>query len=101
MARALTRFDKSDSIFWVHDYHFLPLGAEMRRLGIERPIGFLSAHAVADRLTCRSATSSDTYGCWPTISWLPDDRIPELRDYLRHELANLRMTYRTNVAGRS
>jgi trehalose 6-phosphate synthase len=40
MARALTRFDRSDSIFWVHDYHFLPLGAEMRRLGIERPTGF-------------------------------------------------------------
>jgi trehalose 6-phosphate synthase len=40
MARALRRFSKPDTMFWVQDYHFLVLGAEMRRLGIDRPIGF-------------------------------------------------------------
>lgn len=35
MVRGLLRFDKPDSIFWIYDYHFLPLGAEMRRLEIE------------------------------------------------------------------
>lgn len=29
-----------DDIIWVHDYHFLRLGAELRALGVENPIGF-------------------------------------------------------------
>ena len=30
----------SDDIVWAHDYHFLPLGAELRRMGVDNPIGF-------------------------------------------------------------
>lgn len=40
MARALLRFRKPDTVFWVQDYHFLALGAELRELGVEQPIGF-------------------------------------------------------------
>ncbi|WP_454624119.1 alpha,alpha-trehalose-phosphate synthase (UDP-forming) [Bradyrhizobium cenepequi] len=40
MARALLRFRKEDSVFWIQDYHFLALGAELRDLGIDKPIGF-------------------------------------------------------------
>lgn len=40
MAKALLRFRKSDTAFWVHDYHFLPLGSALRRLGVDQPIGF-------------------------------------------------------------
>src|SRR5438046_4029840 len=40
MARALLRFRKTDSAFWVQDYHFLALGAELRDLGVTQPIGF-------------------------------------------------------------
>src|ERR1700692_2547886 len=40
MARALLRFDKPDTAFWVQDYHFLALGAELRDLGVTQPIGF-------------------------------------------------------------
>ncbi len=40
MARALLRFRKPDSVFWVQDYHFLALGAELRELGVMQPIGF-------------------------------------------------------------
>jgi trehalose 6-phosphate synthase len=40
MARALLRFCTPDALFWVHDYHLLPLGLELRDLGVERPIGF-------------------------------------------------------------
>jgi len=40
MARALLRFAKPDTAFWVQDYHFLALGAEMRDLGVTQPIGF-------------------------------------------------------------
>src|SRR5713226_9501455 len=40
MARALLRFKKPDAAFWVQDYHFLALGAELRDLGVREPIGF-------------------------------------------------------------
>src|ERR1700719_4244572 len=40
MARALLRFAKPDAVFWIQDYHFLALGAELRDLGVNQPIGF-------------------------------------------------------------
>jgi trehalose 6-phosphate synthase len=40
MARALLRFQKPDTAFWIQDYHFLALGAELRDLGVTQPIGF-------------------------------------------------------------
>lgn len=40
MARALLRFQKPDTAFWIQDYHFLALGAELRDLGVTRPLGF-------------------------------------------------------------
>jgi trehalose 6-phosphate synthase len=40
MARALLRFKRPDTAFWIQDYHFLALGAELRDLGVTQPIGF-------------------------------------------------------------
>jgi trehalose 6-phosphate synthase len=40
MARALPPYLKSDSLIWIHDYHFLALAEELRALEIKRPIGF-------------------------------------------------------------
>jgi trehalose 6-phosphate synthase len=40
MARALLRFKKPDTAFWIQDYHFLALGAELRDLGVTQPVGF-------------------------------------------------------------
>jgi trehalose 6-phosphate synthase len=39
-ARALLRFKKPETVFWIQDYHFLALAAELRALGVTRPIGF-------------------------------------------------------------
>ncbi|HMB72964.1 MAG TPA: trehalose-6-phosphate synthase, partial [Gammaproteobacteria bacterium] len=30
----------SDDIIWVHDYHLIPLAAELRNAGVDNPIGF-------------------------------------------------------------
>ena len=61
MARALLRFQKPNSAFWIQDYHFLVLGAELRELGVTQPIGFFLhtpwPHACRDR---RRAASSRT-----------------------------------------
>ena len=40
MARALLRFQKPGAVFWIQDYHFLALGAELRDLGVTEPLGF-------------------------------------------------------------
>jgi len=39
MARAVLRFAKPDSVFWIQDYHFLCMAEEMRKLRIREPIG--------------------------------------------------------------
>src|SRR5260370_32980387 len=40
MARALLRFNTPEAMFWVQDYHLLTLGVELRKLDVDRPIGF-------------------------------------------------------------
>jgi trehalose 6-phosphate synthase len=39
-AESLAPLIEPDDVIWVHDYHLIPLGRELRRLGIENPIGF-------------------------------------------------------------
>src|SRR4029077_600413 len=34
IARALLRFRRPESAFWIQDYHFLALGADLRQLGV-------------------------------------------------------------------
>lgn len=31
---------RPDDVIWIHDYHFIPLGAELRRRGVQNRIGF-------------------------------------------------------------
>ncbi len=31
---------RADDIVWLHDYHLIPFAAELRRLGVDNPIGF-------------------------------------------------------------
>ena len=39
-ARKLKNLLRPDDIIWAHDYHLIPLGEELRRLGIRNRIGF-------------------------------------------------------------
>jgi trehalose 6-phosphate synthase len=90
MARALMRFDKPDSVFWIHDYHFLPLGAEMRRLGIERPIGFFLHTPWPDR-RCMAAVPHhrdmvrEMLAC-DLVGFQTIAARKNFENYLRHEL---------------
>jgi trehalose 6-phosphate synthase len=49
MARGLRTFVRPDALVWVHDYHFLTLGQELRRLGVDLPIGFFLHTPFPDR----------------------------------------------------
>lgn len=39
-ADAMVSLLKPDDVIWVHDYHFIPLAAELRRRGVQNRIGF-------------------------------------------------------------
>jgi trehalose 6-phosphate synthase len=39
-AEALAPLLRPDDLVWVHDYHLIPLGRELRRLGFAGPLGF-------------------------------------------------------------
>ena len=39
-ARKLIPLLRPDDLIWVHDYHLIPLASELRRAGINNPIGF-------------------------------------------------------------
>ncbi|MBJ6125012.1 alpha,alpha-trehalose-phosphate synthase (UDP-forming) [Microvirga splendida] len=39
-AASLAPLLRPDDVIWVHDYHFIPLAAELRRLGFRNRIGF-------------------------------------------------------------
>ena len=39
-ARKLYPLLEEGDLIWVHDYHLIPLGGELRRAGVESPIGF-------------------------------------------------------------
>lgn len=39
-ARALAPLVEPDDLIWIHDYHLLPLAAELRKLGLENRIGY-------------------------------------------------------------
>ncbi len=77
MARALLRFNKPEAVFWVQDYHFLTLGAELRRLGIERPLGFFLHTPWADRQHHGGGAASCRTG--RRHAGLRSDRLPDRR----------------------
>ena len=39
-ARILLPMLKPDDLIWIHDYHLIPLAAELRKAGVDNPIGF-------------------------------------------------------------
>lgn len=39
-ASALSPMLRHEDIIWIHDYHLIPLGQELRRLGVNQPMGF-------------------------------------------------------------
>ncbi len=90
MARALLRFTGPEAIFWIQDYHFLTLGAEMRRLQISRPIGFFLHTPWSDRRTLAAVPNhSDLVAAmlaYDLIGFQTDEDRQNFEDYLQDEL---------------
>ena len=90
MARALLRFSEPDAIYWVHDYHFLTLGAELRQLEIDRPIGFFLHTPWAARATMLAMPHHrdlvQAMLAYDLIGFQTDEDRQNFEDYLKVEL---------------
>jgi trehalose 6-phosphate synthase len=90
MARALLRFNDPGAVFWVQDYHFLTLGAELRRLQISRPVGFFLHTPWAERSTMAAVPHHcdlvSAMLAYDLIGFQTDDDRRNFEDYLQHEL---------------
>jgi len=90
MARALLRFNDPQTVYWIQDYHFLTLGAELRQLKIERPIGFFLHTPWAERGTMLTvphhADLVQAMLAYDLIGFQTDDDRHNFEDYLQVEL---------------
>ena len=90
MARALLRFDRGDATFWVQDYHFLTLGLELRRLGVDRPIGFFLHTPWPARAMMHSVPHHrdlvQAMLAYDLIGFQTDEDRQSFKDYVRHQL---------------
>src|SRR6188472_37921 len=90
MARALMRFRKPDTAFWIQDYHFLSLGAELRDLGVSNPVGFFlhtpwSARAVMGAVP-HHRELIEAMLAYDLIGFQTDDDCENFLSYLQSEL---------------
>jgi trehalose 6-phosphate synthase len=103
MARALTRFCRAETALWVQDYHFLPLGAELRRLGVARPIGFFLhtpfPHRGIFARVPHHRELVEAMLAYDLIGFQTAESQRHFEDYVRHEL-NLPVAEDRVVSGR-
>jgi trehalose 6-phosphate synthase len=90
MARALLRFAKPDAVFWIHDYHFMTLAGDLRRLGIEQPVGFFLHTPFPTRQTLVSLPHHrelmQAMLAYDLIGFQTDEDRDNFADYLVQEL---------------
>jgi trehalose 6-phosphate synthase len=90
MARALLRFAKPDAMFWIHDYHYMTLAADLRRLGIEQPVGFFLHTPFPARHTLVSLPHHreliQAMLAYDLIGFQTDEDRANFFDYVVHEL---------------
>ena len=106
MARALLRFQKPDTSFWVQDYHFLALGAELRNLGVTGPVGFFlhtpwPARSVIEGVP-HHRELIEAMLAYDLIGFQTDDDCENFQSYLRENLGlSVRGEIVTSLHGRT
>jgi trehalose 6-phosphate synthase len=90
MARALLRFAKPKTAIWVHDYHFLTLGSELRAHNLTQPIGFFLHTPFPSRSVLVSVPHHRELVramlAYNLIGFQTDDDLGNFSDYLSREL---------------
>ncbi len=90
MARTLAAFGDADSALWIHDYHFLTLGRELRRLGVRRKIGFFLHTPWPGRRTWAQLSQhrelAEAMLAYDLVGFQTDEDRDNFAALLRHEL---------------
>jgi trehalose 6-phosphate synthase len=90
MARALLRFNTPEAMFWVQDYHFLTLGVELRKLDVDRPLGFFLHTPWANRDVMQSVPHhrelTEALLAYDLIGFQTEDDKRNFIDYVANEL---------------
>jgi trehalose 6-phosphate synthase len=89
-AERLAPLLRDDDVVWVHDYHLIPLGAELRRSGCKLRIGFFLhiPFPAAEILTVlyNHAPLIRALLCYDLIGFQAARDLRLFRDYVAHEL---------------
>jgi trehalose 6-phosphate synthase len=98
IARPLLRLARPDAMFWVHDYHFLTMASELRKLGITQPIGFFLHTPFPSRDIILSlpyhSELIQAMLCYDLIGFQTETDLANFADYLQQQL---RLTGNDNV----
>lgn len=90
-AAALADLLRPDDIVWIHDYHFIPMAAALRRLGVKNRIGFFlhipfPAPEVLAALPGHRQLVSDLCA-YDLVGFQTQGDIRALTEYILHEVA--------------
>lgn len=88
-ARLLMPLLKPDDTVWVHDYHLIPLGRELRRLGFEGAVGFFlhipfPASEIFVSLPWDHELGQDLFA-YDLVGFQTPTDLRQFQDYVRHE----------------
>ncbi len=104
-AEALAPLLRPDDLVWVHDYHLIPLGRELRRLGVANSIGFfLHIPWPAPQLFTtlpRHADLAEAMFAYDLVGFQTADSVDAFADYVTREAHGRREGERLSAFGRS
>ncbi len=90
-AELVRRVAQPGDLIWVHDYHFLPLASELRRLGVDNPVGmFLHTPFPSPDIAQALPGDERTFGAladYDLVGVQTERDLYHLRRYLRLERA--------------
>jgi len=88
-AQRLAPLLRSDDRVWVHDYHLIPLASELRKLGVDAPIGFFLHVPLPPAQLLNTLPGHEdlfsTFGAYDLVGLQTRDDLRALHDYLREE----------------
>jgi trehalose 6-phosphate synthase len=104
-ARQLMQVLGPGDAVWVHDYHLIPLGRQLRQLGFDGPIGFFLhipfPHLQILRLLPKYADLVRDLCQYDLVGFQTDDDVRSFLSCLEHPLVELPPNRRIEVDGRS
>jgi trehalose 6-phosphate synthase len=89
LARYLGPLLRRDDTIWIHDYHLIPMAEELRRMGVNQPIGFFlhtpfPAVQVLVALPCHAALVRALFA-YDLVGFQTEDDLTAFRDYVVSE----------------